>query len=143
MIKESVAELKQIQKDLNKRRLEILKELKQIDDDLSLVEGVILIRSGKIQSEKNEKNGGISKEEIPEKYDISLFQEKKIIYAISILKEATVKELADYMHKQEKNSDYDALYKRAQQVVIRLTKENKLIKIGDYASKYKLNMINK
>ncbi len=132
MLKETIQGLQKMQRDLQIKYVATIKELKSIEQEMKLVENIIKLKKGKI---------GLSKEEIPEKYDNELFQDKKVIFVIKTLQAASVKEIADYMHKKEKGSDYKSIYARAQQVVIKLTKENKIIKIGNYASKYKLNMI--
>jgi len=140
MIKETLPELKIILSDLEKTKKSILKELAEVEQDIFLTKNVIrmkkglapLIEVGDTELENNE---------IPEEYSNDLFQDQKVIYTVHTLKEASVKQIAEYMHKMEHGSVYDSVYKRAQQVVMRLTKENKLIKIGKYASKYKINRI--
>ena len=131
---------------LEKKEQDLIKKIEKKKHELSLLEGELFFTTSLIWLKKHPNKtpkdilGAISHEDIPKKYDINMFQDKKVIYALSVLKEATVKELAEYMQQQEKGSDYKAIYHRVQQVTIRLQKENKIIGIGDYARKFKLNM---
>jgi NAD(P)H-nitrite reductase large subunit len=76
--------------------------------------------------------------EISKEYNHDMKWESKVIYVVNKLKEPTLNEITDKLANLD-NASPEKIYLLVQQVIIRMIKANKLIKIGDYASKYKLN----
>ena len=77
--------------------------------------------------------------DLPEKYTSDLKWEKKLLFLINKMNEAGIKELTEEILKRESDLEYNKTYKIIQQNIFKLHNNGKLIKKGDYASKYKLN----
>jgi hypothetical protein len=140
MNSESLLELTKRLRDLKKKQIQVHKEADKIDSEINILENIVKLKT---ERKVKSKIKGIYKDEIPTDYNDDLFKEQKVIFIINQLKAPTVREIAQFMHiaSSGKESE-DSLYKRAQQVVIKLGKEHKVLKIGDYNSKYKLNIID-
>lgn len=125
------------------KELKILQKEKKIKlEDLAELESNIqmLEASLKLEKERSILVGriGISREDIPPKYYLDIFQHLKVIFILNELGEANVKTIADYMHKKESHVSYKKMYTTALHMVLKLYKEHKLNKIGKYKSKYSL-----
>lgn len=142
MISETYVELVRMERELLKKHAKALEELKKIESELDLVRHAKQLKRDKPSPlEAKYSAGGILSGDIPTVFNENMLQEKKVIMALNELNEANVREISEWMYKREGGKiDRDTSYKRAQQVIIKLVKENKVIKIGDYASKYKLNI---
>ena len=134
MAKETISALKELEKSIENRRNKAKIELNDCEKELVMVREII----NKIGKESTGKKADV-KEDVSPHYNIDMHQEKKVVYIIYELREGTVKEIAERMQKVEKASDYDSIYHRVQQVIVRLKKQNKIIATGDYGKKYKLN----
>lgn len=122
---------------LQKEKKLKLKELEELESNIQSLEDSL-----KLEREREILGGniGIHRDEIPFKYDIDLFQHLKVIFILNELGEATVKTIADYMHKKEPKVNYKTIYTTALHMVLKLHREHKLNKIGNYKSKYSLNI---
>jgi hypothetical protein len=140
MISESLAELNKKLKELKKKQLLAHKEAAKADAEVNVLENLIKVKK---ERKVKAKVKGIYRDEIPTVFSDDLFMEQQIIFAIDILKTPTAHEIAQFIHLGSiGRHTLDAAYKRAQQVVIKLVKEQKAIKIGKYNSRYKLNIID-
>lgn len=135
MGKETIQTLKDLESSLLKRQDKAKQELIETNRELEMVRDLIR-RMGKVVIGKGDKD---DKEKIPPKYEMTMNQEKKVAYILFRLDEGDVKDIAEEMHRLEKGSDYESIYRRVQQVIIRMKKQFKVIGTGDYGSKYKLS----
>ena len=136
MTNDTIQQLKDLENSLLKRRDKAKQELISTEKDLEMVRDVI-----KKMGKKPAADGKTDDREIiPTEYKMNMHQEKKVAYILRKLKEGDVKDISEHMHQLEKDSDYDSIYRRVQQVVIRMKKQMKITGTGDYGSKYKLNV---
>ena len=139
MYNESITELNKRLKSVTKEHSKAQKRVTELQKEMDLIADLIKAK----KEHKASKLKGIHKTDIPASWDKDMFYEQKVIYAINESGgEASVNAVTDYIGKLEKRNDLDALYRRIQQVIIKLTKEYKVIKFGKYGSSYKLNIID-
>lgn len=133
---QGLSSFKKVEKALIVKLAKKKKEITQAEEELLLVRRMIRKMGGKTSSAKG--TGIIAS--IPKVYSMQMHQEKKVLYVLEKLKEASVKEITDYMCNLEKSFDRDAIYRRVQQVINKMKNEDKIISSGDYASKFKINI---
>lgn len=139
MYNESITELGKRLKLVAKEHRKAQNRVTELQKEMDLIGELLKAK----KEHKALKLKGIHKTDIPASWDKDMFYEQKVIYAINESGgEASVNTITEYIGKLEKRNDLDALYRRIQQVIIKITKEHKVIKIGKYASTYKLNIID-
>ncbi len=133
-------QLMQLQMTLMKKREKIREDLNKTESELDtvnreiLMEGLIKLKGKDIQPT----GVTIGDLKIPIEWKTDLPQEGKVLYALSFLKKATVREIADHLIQFEKEMKPDAVYKMVQQVINKLKKEFKIKGTEGYKSKYEL-----
>ncbi|MBI3517975.1 MAG: hypothetical protein HY062_01275 [Bacteroidetes bacterium] len=149
MSKKTLRELEKIKKTLIKSITEKLNEVGKMDKELHKVNEMInsyyesedgkspLGRSKVILKSSVD---GLLKSDIPTVYANNMVLRKKILFIINKNKSCTVKEIAEEIVKAENDKSYDSVYPMIQQAIRKLINQKHLNKIGDYNSKYELNL---
>lgn len=131
---------------LRKREKEILDEILKLDlekRNKQLELAVVKDAMTKLTIRQTKDSAQFAPEiVIPSEYDKESRWEDRIIWVLNKRKQATIKEITVEILKQEKMSkeEFDPTYKKIQQVILRMLNDIKVIKLGTYNSKYKLNI---
>lgn len=81
----------------------------------------------------------IPKVEIPRYYKVDFKWETKILFTLNKYGSASIARIVKAIVKREKGCNYTLTYRKIQQTILRMLNTKKLIKDGEYNSKYRIN----